>query len=719
MGTVYGEKNVRRLLFIMIVLIGPMLVAQSSSRAPVSPLADEQAGLPAKPEIPPLPELPPLSPLKVRSGGALMNAGTAGRVLRAPDIKNSTTFAILADRTGGTDAGLKYLRTAIDELNLLEPEFVMTVGDLVQGYTRDPAEYIRQVVEYRGITDRLKMPWYPCAGNHDVISGLRNPDDRRFEELYQNYFGPLYYSLDYGDIHLVVLYTDEQRRSEPELSEQQITWLSADLNRAFNNGTTRHVFVFMHKPAWRYEKSNWDKVHKLLVDFNSRPIVAVEGMSGRAATVQPRVEAVFAGHLHSYIQEPVRDGIPYYVLSVTGAGIDQAKTAGQFNQYLLVKVTQAGAEFAIVEPGSVYAKDYVTKKDRDVLDRIYRIDDATMGISGVLDEPVARPIVTINPGGILPAPAQPAPAPLELKLKNPLDVPLTVNVRMAGVVSVGASGDALEQEAASSEDRHDSSWQLNMARRTFTLAPGETQSAPLTITWPMSPGQKAPGEVAWPQVDLVVTYQDSKGRSVPTILHRRVPVVPQVTVPVINTAPAEHAWKNAYHARTHPLAPNTYDQVDLSPDVYLLADRNTLWLKIHVADLVRAYYPDFSEPHYLPSDAVAFSFMPAGETSSQKMTRIVVLPFAPDGPLLLTNTGALREQTKLLPAGQQWQITARVTSRKDAWDLYLGIPRKILPGGGFAGNVVITDNDDSGQSSFRSWGRDIPGLMPKVSFADE
>ena len=43
-------------------------------------------------------------------------------------------FAIVTDRTGGHRAGV--FEDAIRKLNLLQPEFVISVGDLIEGYTR-------------------------------------------------------------------------------------------------------------------------------------------------------------------------------------------------------------------------------------------------------------------------------------------------------------------------------------------------------------------------------------------------------------------------------------------------------------------------------------------------------------------------------------------------------------------------------------------------------
>src|SRR3954447_22791674 len=44
-------------------------------------------------------------------------------------------FAIVSDRTGGHRAGI--FSRAIERLNLLQPEFVVSVGDLIEGYTEE------------------------------------------------------------------------------------------------------------------------------------------------------------------------------------------------------------------------------------------------------------------------------------------------------------------------------------------------------------------------------------------------------------------------------------------------------------------------------------------------------------------------------------------------------------------------------------------------------
>ena len=112
-------------------------------------------------------------------------------------------FVVLGDsrpRWGGADKitpSVAYLR-AIAEIDLLRPEFVVNVGDLIYGYG-PTAKLEQQWDAFDAATKQLRAPVYLVVGNHAVFN-------EESEALYQRRHGKLWYSAEAGACHLVVLF---------------------------------------------------------------------------------------------------------------------------------------------------------------------------------------------------------------------------------------------------------------------------------------------------------------------------------------------------------------------------------------------------------------------------------------------------------------------------------------------------------------------------------
>ncbi len=266
--------------------------------------------------------------------------------LTSPEEKDAFQFVIFGDRTGGPVEGIEVLREAVRGTNMLDPDFVMTVGDLVQGYNETP-EWLVQMREFRGVMNRLKMPWYPVAGNHDVYwRGEGTPPAGHHEADYEKHFGPLWYWFTHKKSAVIVLYSDE---GDPETNKKgvgsglnlvrtaQLDWLRDTL---IQTAGLENVFVFLHHPRWVghvYADTNWDQVHELL---------------SRAGNVR----AVFAGHFHRQRYDGVRDGIAYYTLATTGGLLPldtPSAGSGWLHHMNVVTVRQSGIEVATIPVGGV------------------------------------------------------------------------------------------------------------------------------------------------------------------------------------------------------------------------------------------------------------------------------------------------------------------------------------------------------------------------------
>ncbi|QDV61661.1 cyclic 3',5'-adenosine monophosphate phosphodiesterase [Crateriforma conspicua] len=279
------------------------------------------------------------------ASAAIMTTRPAAKSLPPVQADDVFHFVVYGDRTGGVPEGLKVLEQAVDDTNLLDPDLVMTVGDLIQGYNQTP-EWLDQAAEYQEIMNRLNMRWYPVAGNHDVYwRGPDAPPQGHHESNYEKHFGPLWYSFQHKNAGFIVLYSDE---GDPEtnekafnqgrlqkMSDKQLEFLEKALK---DHKDADHVFLFLHHPRWiggGYTGGNWDVVHDMLKSAGN-------------------VTAVFAGHIHHMRFDGPIDGIAYYTLATTGGHLSaEIPGAGYLHHLNMVTVRPDDISVASLPIGSV------------------------------------------------------------------------------------------------------------------------------------------------------------------------------------------------------------------------------------------------------------------------------------------------------------------------------------------------------------------------------
>ncbi|MEE2972485.1 MAG: metallophosphoesterase, partial [Planctomycetota bacterium] len=416
------------------------------------------------------------------------DAGRAvdGQVVSPSPQDDRTIVAILPDRTTGEDWGLPHLARAVEDLNLLKPDAVFCVGDLVQGYTRDPETWDAEVDDYLSRVNGLEADFWPTAGNHDVISGARDPSDRRFADRYRARFGPLYYAvaLEHGTV--VVLFSDENLDGgKVDISERQLRWLEQVLGAAPSD---RPVVLLMHRPLWRYEDVEWNRrVHPMLVEHG--------------------VDAVIAGHFHALHRDDDRDGIQYHLLGVCGGAIDQHPLTGQFNHLTLLDLgPKDRIHVRHLPAGVMLPDDFIVREDQD---RAYRLKSGgTVKVQGSLPDPWLDEV----------------DAEVRIEVRNPLDRPIRCTVEPASeprpwLVEGHAFLARTEADIANPATTDlDTPFRLESPGGTVVPA-GETVSIPLRLTAARTATPPPP-----PEVRVRLEFEDSKGRSVPIVLPRRIPV---------------------------------------------------------------------------------------------------------------------------------------------------------------------------------------------------
>ena len=232
-------------------------------------------------------------------------------------------FVVMGDthRYGDEVAG------QIDEINLLDPDFVIHLGDFM-------ASTEQQWRSIEPMLEQFERPLFMIPGNHDI-------HDAESRRLYERRFGRTYYSLDHKGVHFVALDSEiplEDGDPSFRIHGAQLEWLRQDL--AAHDGA-RLKFVFIHQPLWldyspfKEMRDCWMRdVHALLA--------------------QHRVSSVFAGHLHKFIESPAMDGVRYYVTFATGGKLFAPQEhLGNFQHCSVVTVRNGRWKLAVLRPASI------------------------------------------------------------------------------------------------------------------------------------------------------------------------------------------------------------------------------------------------------------------------------------------------------------------------------------------------------------------------------
>ncbi len=258
------------------------------------------------------------------------------------DHSDQFTFAIISDLNGGEREGI--FSVAVEQVNLFRPEFVLSVGDLIDGGTEDEAQLTEEWESFDKRAAKLNAPFFHLGGNHDLTNVA-------MRDFWKKRYGPRYYHFRYKDVLFLMMDSEDYEEDrmqqiyearakaieildgpEPEkypettyysMEERRTGEISPEQNDYFeqvlkDNRDVRWTFVLMHKPVWMRENGN--NFSTMETQLGERPYTVING------------------HFHAYSHQE-KNNRDYIIMGTTGGSQNPANN-GAYDHITLVTMNE-------------------------------------------------------------------------------------------------------------------------------------------------------------------------------------------------------------------------------------------------------------------------------------------------------------------------------------------------------------------------------------------
>jgi 3',5'-cyclic AMP phosphodiesterase CpdA len=230
----------------------------------------------------------------------------------------SSVYEDQSDEGIALDGRPVFFERAIDQVNLLRPDFAVILGDCVRAQ-HAPGDYQVEFAHFYEALDRFQVPVFMVAGNHD--SYVNEVDGAT---VWQQNIGPLFYSFDAGEAHFtavntsqwprddrivmeklgflvyprkwqgqVLLATDERK---PETYTGQLAWIRNDLEQ---HSAARPRFIMMHHDPYRPNGRAISWKNERFAGVFTLGGGGVGSTALKELAAKYRVDYALTGHLHS------------------------------------------------------------------------------------------------------------------------------------------------------------------------------------------------------------------------------------------------------------------------------------------------------------------------------------------------------------------------------------------------------------------------------------
>lgn len=260
---------------------------------------------------------------------------------------NDTTefsFAFMTDIHLQPERGaVEGFKMAIDTVNKLKPDFVITGGDLIMdalGQTYGRSDSLYKLFEET--SKYFEVPVYNTLGNHELFglyenSGIDTTHEEYFRKMYEKRLGERYYAFNHKGWRFYVLDAidkTKERRYIGSIDKEQVEWLEQDLMKV---DSTTPIVISVHIPLMTaftqlFESSQAANGPGLVV-ANTKEILDVFS--------HHNLKVVMQGHLH-IIEDIYINDIHFITGGAVSSGWWHGKNHGMEEGFMMVKLNSNG-----------------------------------------------------------------------------------------------------------------------------------------------------------------------------------------------------------------------------------------------------------------------------------------------------------------------------------------------------------------------------------------
>jgi len=256
------------------------------------------------------------------------------------DAANSFSFVFMTDIHLQPEKNAPQgFQMAIDSVNSIKPDFVITGGDLIMdalGVSYGRADSLFKM--YDEMIKNLTIPVYNTIGNHEIYgiysrSGANPSHPEYGEKMYENRLGKSYYAFNYKGWKFMIINSIEDTKKSRYIGwvdSTQINWIKEELNKT---DKSIPIAIVSHIPFITV----FEQTYNGSTYCNDSSLVVANSKDVTDLFRDHNLKLVLQGHLHT-VEDIYVDGIHF----ITGGAISgrwwNGPNKGHEEGFVIVKV---------------------------------------------------------------------------------------------------------------------------------------------------------------------------------------------------------------------------------------------------------------------------------------------------------------------------------------------------------------------------------------------